>query len=183
MRLFVAVPVPEDMKEKLAEVQEKIAKISDAKLVEPENLHFTVKFLGEVNEKKTREIMKTLEKSCRNFSPFDISIAGVSAFPSRNYARVIWISVTEGFQELESLINAVDEELSHMGFDKDKEHIPHLTLARVRSGMNNAELITLLKILEKTEIGKMKVNEVKLMKSILSRSGIVYEEVYSVKLK
>lgn len=184
MRLFIAVPVPGGLKKKIAELQDEIRKAgTDAKFVEAENLHFTIKFLGEVEEGKISEIRKALERACVNFSAFDIDVAGISAFPSRNYARVIWLSVGEGFDEFESLIKAVDEELSLLGFERESNHVPHLTLARVRSGRNKAELLKLLEIMEKREIGKMKVDEIKLMKSILSRAGPVYGEVYSVKLR
>lgn len=184
MRLFIAVPVPEGLKERVIGVQDDIRRAGiDAKLVERESLHFTVKFLGETPEEKIPEIKSAIEKGCANFRPFDIGIAGIGAFPSRNYARVIWISVREGLRDFENLIKAVDENVSELGFQREKEYVPHLTIARIRSGRNKAELMNLLEGLGQMQVGKMRVNEVKLMKSTLSRKGPVYEEVYSVKLK
>ncbi len=184
MRLFIAVLVPEELKERIAEAQEKIRRAGvDAKLVEPENLHFTFKFLGEVGEEKIQEIESTIEKGCANFRPFEISVAGLDAFPSRNYARAVWVGVRDGYEQIRSLMEAIDEKLSQIGFTAEKEHVPHITLVRVHSSRNIAELLSLFENLEETEIGRMRVNEVKLMKSTLCRSGPVYEEVYSVKLK
>ncbi len=184
MRLFIAVLVPEELKERIAETQEKIRRAGvDAKLVEPENLHFTFKFLGETGEEKIQEIKKAIEKGCASFKPFEISVAGLDAFPSRNYAKAVWIGVRNGYEQIRSLMEAINEKLSQIGFTAEKEHTPHLTLARVRSSRNMAELLRLFENLEEVEIGRMHVNEVKLMKSTLNRSGPVYEEVYSVKLK
>lgn len=184
MRLFIAVPITKELKKRVAEVQEKIRKAnSDIKFVEAENLHFTLKFLGETPESKLESIRKAIEIACEKFRPFDILIAGISAFPSKNYMRVIWLSVKEGYEEFERLIKTVDEELSREGFAKDKEHIPHLTVARVRSCRNKPELLKVLQNLEQTEIGKMYVSEVKLVKSTLRRAGPVYEEVYKMNLK
>lgn len=184
MRLFIAVPVPEELKGNITRIQEKLKEAdSDIKLVKPENLHFTIKFLGETPEEKTAEIKNSIEKACANFSPFDIGIAGIAAFPSRNYARVIWLYIKNGIEQMETLMKNIDGELSLLGFVKEKDYVPHLTLARVRSGRNKAELLRLLEQLEKTEIGKMKVKEVKVMKSTLSRKGPVYGEVFSLKLK
>lgn len=184
MRLFIAVPVPENLKKRIIAVQDGIRRAGvDAKFVEAENLHFTIKFLGEVTEEKTAEIRGAMEKACENQKVFEINVSGIGAFPGGNYARVVWLSVKEGLQEFEDLIKTVDEELSRIGFEKEKGYVPHLTLARVRSGRNRAELLRLLEQLENMEIGKMKVKELKLMKSTLSGKCPVYEEMFSLKLK
>lgn len=181
MRLFIAVPVPEELKKKIKEVQNKLAGISGIKLVEAKNLHFTIKFLGETD--KVKEIEAAMEKTLKGFPQFNVEIAGISAFPSKICARVIWLSIGSGFGESISLMKNIDAELSRIGFEQDKEYIPHITLARVRSGKNKAKFIRLLEKLERTQIETMRVKEVKLMKSVLSRYGPDYEEIYNVKLK
>ncbi len=184
MRLFIAVPVPEELKEKILGMQNRIKLAGiDAKLVEKENLHFTIKFLGETPEEKIQEIKNALEKACANFSSFDIGIAGIGAFPNRNYARVVWVSVREGLQGFENLIKIIDKNLSVLGFKKENEYAPHLTIARIRSGRNLPKLQKMLEESEKTAIGKMRVEEVKLMKSSLTKNGPIYEELCGVKLK
>ncbi len=184
MRLFIAVPVSDELKEKILGIQNRIKLTGiDAKLVEAENLHFTIKFLGETPEEKIQEIKNAIEKACANFSPFDIGIAGIGAFPNRNYARVVWVSAREGLQDFENLIKAVDENVSKLSFQKENGYAPHLTIARIRSGRNAPKLQKMLEELEKPAIGKMRVEEVKLMKSTLTKNGPIYEEVCSVKLK
>lgn len=181
MRLFMAVPVPEELKEKIKELQGKLAWISGIKLVENENLHFTIKFVGETD--KVKEIENCMEKALEGMRQFDAEIAGISAFPSKSRARVVWLSVGSGFEEFKRLMKNIDMELSKIGFEPEKDYIPHLTLARVRSGSSSTKLIKLLEKLEQTQIGTMRVKEVKLMKSTLTGTCPVYEEVYSVKLK
>lgn len=181
MRLFIAVPVPEELKERIKEVQNKLAGISDIKTVEKETLHFTLKFIGETD--KVKEIEAAMEKALKGFPQFDADIAGIGAFPGRNHARVIWLCIKDGMEQMKRLMEVIDAGLSKIGFEQEKEHIPHVTLARVRSGRNKADLIKMLEKLEQTQIGRMRVKEVTLVKSELSRNGPVYEEVYSVKLK
>ncbi len=182
MRLFIAVHVPEKLKEKILEIEDSIKQTDiDAKLVEKENLHFTIKFLGETE--KVKEIKNAMEKALEEFPKFCIDIEGLDALPSKKYIRVIWLSVREGSLEFRRLCQAVDEELSRIGFKKEKDYIPHLTIIRVRSGRNMPKLQKLLEELEKTSIGSMKVDKVNLMKSVLSGKGPVYEELCSVKLK
>lgn len=182
MRLFIAVPVPEELKERILEVQNRI-KITgiDANLVEKENLHFTIKFLGETE--KVKEIENAMEKALEKSPKFGINIEGLDVFPSKKYIRVIWLSVKRGSLEFKRLCQAVDEELSKIGFEKEREYVPHLTLARMHSGRIMPKLQKLIEELEKIAIGGMEVNEVKLMKSVLSRKGPVYEDMFCMKLK
>lgn len=182
MRLFIAVPVPEELKDNIVEIQKKFKEANgDIKAVEKENLHFTLKFIGETD--RLKEIEAAMEKALKDFPQFDADIAGISAFPDRNYARVIWLCIKDVMEQMKKLMEVIDAGLSEIGFEQEKEHIPHITLARVRSGRNKAELIRLLEKLEQTQIGRMRVKEVMLVKSVLSKAGPVYENVYGVKLK
>ncbi|MFZ3077717.1 MAG: RNA 2',3'-cyclic phosphodiesterase [Candidatus Aenigmatarchaeota archaeon] len=182
MRLFIAVPVPKELNDNIVEIQKKLKEANgDIKTVEKENLHFTIKFLGETYA--LEEIEKCMKKALDGLRRFDAEIAGVSTFPSKSRARVIWLSVGSGFEEFKKLMKNIDTKLSKIGFEREKDYIPHLTIARMRSERNNAELIRLLEKFEQIPIGRMRVKEVKLMKSTLTRTGPVYEEVYGVKLK
>lgn len=152
----------------------------DIKPVEAENLHFTIKFIGETG--KAEEIKGAMESACKGIKPFEIGIAGINAFPGKDYARTIWLRVKEGSREFESLIKAVDEMVARIGFEKERSHIPHLTIARVRSGGSKPGLLRFLERYQ-AEIGRMRVEEVKLMKSTLTGAGPIYEEIFGVKLE
>lgn len=183
MRIFIAIPLKEELKDKVLQVQDRLDfSGSDIKFVEKENLHFSIKFLGEASQEQVEKIKFLLQAVCNNFECFDINIAGIGAFPSRSYARVVWLGVKEGSQQLSALMEATDLPIAELGFDKEKSYVPHLTLGRVRSGCNKHELLTLLREMETEEIGKMKVEELKLYESLLQRAGPVYKELFSVRL-
>lgn len=171
MRCFLAVDIDGELREKVIGLQKGLSGF-DAKLVEKENLHFTLKFLGEVNEKTLEEIKGRVKQLANSFEPFEIDINGMGAFPNMNYIRVVWISA----QQLFNLQKTVDDCLADL-FGKEKDTTPHLTIARVRSARDKAELRDFIEKHRETKIGKMTVNEIKLKSSTLTRNGPVYEDV------
>lgn len=181
MRAFLGIPIPEELRLRIASIQDRFSDF-DIKFVEQENLHFNLKFFEEIDKERTDQLRKILEDISKQFQPFEIKIAGVGAFPSRNYVRVIWLGVKEGYQTLVSLAEMIESALESLGFETEERFVPHLTLGRVRSGRNKNELIVLLKELEDIEIGKMKIDKVILFQSKLSPNGPVYEEVFNISL-
>lgn len=181
MRAFLGIPISDALKPKIVRIQDSFYNV-DIKFVEKENLHFNLKFFREIDEEKLENIKKTLEDVCKQFEPFDIKISGVGAFPSKNYVRVIWIGVKDGYQILTSLAETIENALESMGFEKEEKFVPHLTLGRVRSGRNKNELLVLLRKLEDIEIGTMKIDKVVLFQSKLSPNGPIYEEVFNINL-
>jgi len=181
MRAFLGVSVPEELKPRIESIQDSFYNF-DIKFVEKENLHFNLKFFREIDEEKVEQLKKILEDICKQFWSFEIKIAGVGAFPNKNYVRVVWLGVKDGYQALEELADTIEKALESMGFETEEKFVPHLTVGRVRSGKNKNELIALLKELENVEIGKMIIDKVILFQSKLSPNGPIYEEVFSIKL-
>ncbi len=169
MRLFIAVDIDEKLKQKILEVQSKLPK-HDLKLVEPENLHFTLKFLGEQPDDKISEISSILKNIALKYKHFAIQIENIGTFPSENYVRVIWV----GSVGLEKLLLDVHTSLKKFKEEDHKPH-PHLTIARVRA--SSPELKNVLSQLADSEIGQMTVTSFVLKKSTLKRTGPVYEDV------
>lgn len=181
MRCFIGIPIENGLKSKIKKLQEKLETTrADIKFVERENLHFTVKFLGDVPEEKISKIKEIMEKTATLFEPFEIYIKGLGCFPNKNYARVIWLSADA---QLPALLEAFDINLSELGFKRESSYIPHLTIGRVKSGRNDPSLLKLLRELEKIEIGTMIVKDIKLFKSTLTPNGPIYEELFRVTLK
>jgi len=189
MRLFVAVDVAEELKPKIIHIQKKLAQSADIKLVEPENLHFTMKFLGEVNDQDLSYIESSLKSAVADFKQFSVNIKGMGIFPNQNYLgeqnslrsqrvslfediRVVWLGTNSS--ELEQLQKSIDKSLSDR-FAPEKNAISHLTLARVRTFQK--EIIEFVKSHEVIDVGLMKVSCVKLKQSFLSRQGPTYEDV------
>ncbi|MEM5778012.1 MAG: RNA 2',3'-cyclic phosphodiesterase [Candidatus Aenigmatarchaeota archaeon] len=180
MRAFIGIGISDKLKPKIIEIQNKFSNF-DIKFVEPENLHFNLKFFKDL--KDVDQLKNILTDISLQLNPFEIKIAGIGAFPSKNYVRVIWLGVKDGYQNLVSLAKIIDTSLERLGVKSEERFVPHLTLGRVRSGKNKNEIKILLKELENIEIGEMKVNEIILFQSNLSPFGPEYKELFKINLK
>lgn len=176
MRAFIAIEVSEELKDKMSKMQKQLS-LEGVKLVERENLHMTLQFLGEIDEKMREKVIQAMEKvSC---SKFELSCKGISAFPSRNYIRVIWVGAEA--PEAKSIYDQLSCELAKLGFKKE-DFSPHITLARVKFLKDKQALAEFLEDNEEAEIGDCIVDRVILKKSTLTPKGPVYENSYEKKL-
>ncbi len=179
MRCFIAVDLEKDIAEKVKEIQHKIAKLNvDVKFVEPENLHITLNFLGEVNENELEEIKKPLVQCLKDFHVFKIRISGLGFFGSPNYIRTLWFGLCEGENEFVKLMKSVNE-CVNIGKSSKKAH---LTIGRVRSGKNRELLANFINKLKDVNVGEMYVKNVKLKKSVLMKKGPIYSDLVVFKL-
>ncbi|NQU98114.1 RNA 2',3'-cyclic phosphodiesterase [Candidatus Woesearchaeota archaeon] len=177
MRLFIAIDICKELKQEIANIQEKIKDLGRIKTVLEKNLHLTLKFLGEVDAPE--KIIELLEKI--DFKEFSITSSNIGFFPSDNFINVVWI----GFKEANGLIELqkkICETLSK-DFKKEKDYIPHLTIARIKylSPEEKAEILK-LKQQDMKEI-TFKTPSFKLMKSTLTDKGPVYEVLKEFKAK
>lgn len=181
VRCFIAVDVYDQaLKERILEVQRRLESL-DAKFtfVEPEKMHITLKFLGEISDLKIREIRESLGDL--RFPPFNLGLKGMGVFPNPNRPRVIWIGVSEGADEISRLAEMVDDSLGRLGFPREaKGFKPHLTIARVkRSG--GAALAEILREYSLREFGASKVESIKLKESTLTPKGPIYTTLHEWK--
>jgi RNA 2',3'-cyclic 3'-phosphodiesterase len=174
MRCFIAVDIPEEIKEHILTVQKELAGL-DTKLVEKENIHFTLKFLDELDEGKMKDIMNKLDEI--HSDPIKVRLKGIGFFPSQSFIRVVWIGAES--HEFLNLHIAVNEALAEL-IPKEKP-VPHLTLARVRS-QAFSQLLAEFQDKHKEEFGSFEVKEMKLKSSVVSRNGPVYNDVKTWKL-
>ena len=181
MRAFLGISIPDNLKSKITKIQDRFDDF-DIKFVEPENLHFNLRFFRYIETEKVKKLKEILEKISVQFEPFEIEISGIGAFPSKNYVKVIWLGVKQGYQTFKSLSEMIGKSLEALGFEKENRFTPHLTLGRVRSGRNKNELLVLLRKLEDVEVGKMKIDKITLFQSKLSPKGPVYEEVFNMNI-
>lgn len=167
MRLFVGVPIPQTIKQEVIKLQKELN--GGLNLVEPENLHFTLKFLGEVKENK--EIEEKLEFVAKKHKPFNVEVKRVGAFPNTKSIRVVWVGINEN-KEFVDLVKDVQKELDYIRKEDYNEIKIHLTVARVRSSGQG-----LLKVIEKhkdKDFGSFTVNGFNLYKSVLGMCGSTY---------
>jgi 2'-5' RNA ligase len=177
LRAFVALEVPAQVLDSLVDFQKEImATGADLKPVERENLHFTVKFLGEISEAQAAEVASRLGKL--SLKVVEVEVRGVGAFPSPARPRVVWAGVSPEHEGLVApLANEVIASLDGIGERDDRPFRAHLTLARVRSGLNSRQLGELLSKNSERSFGSVKLSELKFKSSVLTPSGPIYRDI------
>ncbi len=175
----MAVPLDEALRPAVVDLQRAIARAwpqADARVkwVEPANLHFTLKFLGEVPEEHLLSVVEAVREVAA-FRPFELSIEGLGAFPDLRAPRVLWVGVQEGARELAALARHVEEALSRARFPREERPFePHLTIGRVRTEGRERGLWQALERLRAAKIGRQRVEWVVVMESRLSPQGPTY---------
>jgi 2'-5' RNA ligase len=177
LRAFIAVEVNDsDVLRNIQKVQRKLQAIrARLKFVDPENLHFTLHFLGNVHTDQ----VAVLEEILRDVQgePFDVGLFGLGSFrPQR--PRVIWVGCTTGAESLVQHQKYLGTQLRKTGFSIEKRrYSPHLTIARVKSGEHREELMEQVKSHSNHDFGKFQVKAIKLKKSTLTPRGPIYEDL------
>jgi len=185
MRMFVAVPVPDSVKQHARMLRNDLGiSRADIRWVEYKNYHLTLKFLGEVHADSLPDIISSLSQAAESCPAFNLSAGGLGFFPNRHKPRVIWIGIKGELDKAKFLGERVDAYLSVLGFEEEKEHRLHLTLGRIRSEAKNRELLKMADELpEKAKLTTFKVEQFHLMQSSLTQSGPVYDTLETFTLK
>jgi len=183
IRCFIAVFLDPALRSQVAAVERHLAQSgADVKWVEPENLHFTVKFLGDVEESRLLTIGGVLRACMADTRPFEMDLGALGAFPGMRDPRVIWVGVNGGREPFVALARAVEEAMKAEGFRREgKGTSPHLTIGRVRSGRNLDALVDRLSTGSPLD-GSMMVDRVQLTASELTNRGPLYRPVEVVTL-
>jgi 2'-5' RNA ligase len=151
----------------------------DLKPVERENIHLTLKFLGNVSAPRLGEVKSSLQQVI--FSAFTAEIKGAGAFPNLNHMNVVWVGVNEGWSQVEQIYEQVEKLLSGLGFRREhRPFSPHITIARVRSGRKRDEVASFLQRLTEESFGTITVDKIRLKQSILSSSGPKYSTLLEI---
>jgi 2'-5' RNA ligase len=181
VRCFVAFDMDsEAVMSRLTEMQGLLIRTgADLKVVEPDNIHITMRFLGDIRLDSVEKIFDAMKKAL--FAPFDVKIHGVGAFPDVRYPRVVWAGITQGANDLRSISSQLEPHLQALGFAPDpKGFSPHLTIARVRSGRNKAELAKFVTENVGFEFGSVRAACLRLKKSVLTPRGPIYSTLKEV---
>jgi 2'-5' RNA ligase len=177
VRAFIAVPVGEEV-ERVVEQTEIALKRpgADVKWVRPGNVHITLKFLGAVDSGRIEEISEALGRALAGARAFDALVAGAGTFPANpRRARVVFMDLREGAEEMKHLAGLVEDAMAAMGFEREKRPFrSHLTIGRVRRDAGRLE--DLGRAIEEVEYKPLKlpVDRVNLVKSKLTSSGALY---------
>ena len=181
MRLFVAIRIPETIREELVTLQKKIGNdYAKIKWVEQDNMHMTLKFLGDVDEDKTALVRQSLNSV--EYESFGAEFSGTGGFPGESYIRVIWAGL-EPADRISGLHETIEESLYSLGFPRDKKFSPHVTLGRVRFVMDKKALSDAVLSTGSFRSAEFPVNEFFLIKSTLTPEGPVYENLSGFSLE
>ena len=185
MRTFIAIELSEGIRKTLAQIQSHLKYSgADVKWVKKDNIHLTLKFLGEISEEKLQQVIATLEIVAKESSAFEISIKDIGVFPKIDYPRVIWVGLDKGTAESKELAEKINEALSKIGFEKESRPFAvHLTIGRVRSPKNKEALkekLTTYNLQLKTK--PQLISSIILFQSKLSPKGSIYTKLHEAKL-
>ncbi|NLM96698.1 MAG: RNA 2',3'-cyclic phosphodiesterase [Halanaerobiaceae bacterium] len=184
MRLFLAINIPEEIKNVLARKLRNLEKriSQDVKWVKRENWHITLKFIGEAERRDIDFIKKNMMIIANNTMQQPISFSRVAAFPHLDTPRVFYLGVEKGSKEICDIYKDLDFLLKdHFLKGEKKTYTPHLTLARLKKNSKIDEVSNIIKEYTDLDFGNVSflMDRISLMNSILRKDGPVYEEIYS----
>jgi len=189
IRSFIAIELPDEVKSALDQLQAQL-KTGDqlpVKWVDPYNIHLTLKFLGNIDVNKVREITGAMEAAAQGISPFKLEVKDLGVFPNLKRVRVVWVGVSGEVAQLNQLQQRIESNLSPLGFaPESRSFTPHLTLARVREQASPDEQQSFGELIASTKFEAVygfDVDSINLMKSQLTREGAIYSRISSIKLK
>jgi len=188
IRSFIAIELPEEVREGLARLGNELKRNEHkfVKWVNPDGLHLTLKFLGNIPSKRVTEIINAIEEVTQGVSAFHLEISGLGAFPSLRQARVFWVGIGGEVDKLSKLQQNIDSALDVLRFAKEERpFVPHLTLARLRPGASPLERRSFGELVDSTifeDKYHIEVEAVSLMRSQLTPAGAVYTRLSAVEL-
>jgi len=188
VRTFIAVEIPAEIQQKIYRETANFRQRVDflVRWVPIENMHLTLKFLGDVSPSSMEFLIQMLRNEAENVPRFDIQLTGLSAFPSLRRPRVIFIGI-QAPAALDTLQRGIESASRRLGYQsEERPYSAHLTLGRVKQNVGAADQQKIRRTLESTQVdllGTARVDSVHLYKSELRPTGSVYTRLYSAPLK
>ncbi len=187
IRLFIAVELPANVRQRLADLADELRGMGLERLrwVKPENIHITLKFLGETPADRQPQIEDALRAAAEGVAPHELTLGELGKFGGRQNPRVLWVDVRGDVDALKALQKRVDARIAALGFPADERPFAaHLTLARVPQDLAKKVARSLTEAIGAVKVSDppIPVRQVVLMRSELRREGPVYTRLCSVEL-
>ena len=181
-RAFIAIDLPENIRSSLGEAQEILKAFGfRAKWVPPQNIHLTLKFLGNIDSDYIDKITVAMTSTAENFNSVFLSAREIGVFPNIRRPRIIWAGLNGQLEILKNLQQSLDGHLAGLGFvEETRAFKGHLTLGRVKGKIASARMKTAIDKLKGFETESFEINEIILFKSELRPTGAVYSKVKRV---
>jgi 2'-5' RNA ligase len=186
IRTFIGVDIGKDVRSRCVAMQETLSRAgADVKWVEAENLHVTLLFLGEVDDREVADVCRAVALVAGRHESFSLSVAGVGCFPNPRRPRVVWAGIGEGTEELVAIHDALEPPLMELGCYRreERQYTPHLTLGRVQGEQQTESLAAALARKADWQAGSLEVRELLIFSSQLMREGPVYSILGRGKLR
>jgi len=181
IRTFIAIELNAALQRALAEIQARLQRDPSARAIRwvvPENIHITLKFLGDVEASHIPALERAVARVCQDFAPFTLTIAGAGAFPNTRKPNVIWVGARGQVDIAARLAEQIDAACATLGFAREvRAFTPHLTLGRVKRDASPTERQRIGALIETAQIGdlgELRVERIAVMKSDLTPEGSVY---------
>jgi len=188
MRVFIAIDIDEKIRAALNNLQQQVRgkvdiKKGDVKWVNPQNIHLTLKFLGEIQDGKVVEVCDVVEKVAGGHKSFELDIQTVGCFGGRS-ARVLWVGADKGSENLLQLQKDLEQQLALAGWPKEKRKFSgHLTLCRVRNPRAGVKLAALSEDYRDFKLGIISADSVSVYQSQLRPTGPIYTLLGNYKMR
>lgn len=184
MRLFLAIRISDEIIDNAVKIQHELD-LPDVqvKWVEPYNMHVTLKFFGETDNKTRMMIENIMEAVFKKTKPFYVQFKGFGVFPNLQSPRVIWAGIGEGEDILKKISEKLNDTIALLNVRSEQWSFSgHLTIGRIKSGHQSNALLECLRNLSEEALGNMKVEAIELMESKLSPKGPEYRILKKVQL-
>jgi 2'-5' RNA ligase len=184
IRSFLAIELPRTIRKKIEEVEKDLkSSHADVRWVDPEKIHLTLKFFGNIDESRIDPIVKSIQGPTQITSTFLLTVRGMGAFPHFKNPRVIWMGLVDGKEALIAFQKELEKELEEIGFQPEERPFqPHLTLGRVKSSRGRDELAGRMEKYREEVFGEFQVESLILFRSDLKPSGPIYTPLREVRL-
>jgi 2'-5' RNA ligase len=186
LRTFLAIDLGKSIRDRCLALQDTLARGgAEVKWVEEENLHLTLLFLGEVEDRELPALCRAVADCCAGHDAFSLSVESVGCFPNPRRPRVVWVGVGAGAAEVCALHDALEPPLLELGCYRreDRPYTPHITLGRVKGDRPTDALAAALARQAKWRGGETAVREVRVLSSELRPEGPVYTLLSRAKLR
>lgn len=181
IRSFIAVDLDEpSILDRIGVAQRGLVETqAQLKIVEPQIMHLTLRFLGEIPQQTVEKVKEALNSL--RFQPFEVEFTGLGVFPNPRRINVVWVGVRQGHEVLEDIFHQLEPKLRQIGLPPDdKGFSPHMTIARVKSAMNREALMAYVEGMRDEKFGTMPAKAVRLKKSTLTPRGPIYTTIHEV---
>ena len=184
MRLFIATPISRQVETELANIIHQLKSVAgNVRWVKPENIHLTIKFLGETDESLIGHLSEMIDETSRETNILDFRISKIGGFPNLIRPRALWAGLDGDHIELERLAGSLDERVHKLGYAKEtRKFRPHLTLGRVKKPQALPQLAHFIENY-KIEAMPFQIDRLTLFKSTLTPRGPIYERLHEALFK